>query len=239
MNEKAIQAVQTYAVSPLEQASNFLSTGGSMESLEKMMELQERFEERQAKKAFILAMAEFKKEPIKIKKDKQNKQYNSKYSSIDATISPCLQRMGECGLSHKWDFGPQTDQKFITGMCVVTHCEGHSDSVSMTSPIDTSGSKNPIQQIKSTRTYIKIETFTSVMGLTSSEDLDDDGNNSLPVKHIDEKQCSEITDIINSIDGFTMESFLSWAKLESVEMMPVFDFGKNMNALKVKAEAKK
>ena len=90
MNEKAIQAVQTYAVSPLEQASNFLSTGGSMESLEKMMELQERFEERQAKKAFILAMAEFKKEPIKIKKDKQNKQYNSKYSGSLETVDTIL-----------------------------------------------------------------------------------------------------------------------------------------------------
>jgi len=167
-------------LSPIEQMQIFVKSGGDLANLEKMLALQEKYDAIQAKKAFVMAMAKFKESPIVIMKDKDNKQYGSKYSSIGMTVNSCLPRMGACGLSHKWDFDPQTDVKFLTGRCIVTHCDGYSDSAEMTSPIDTSGSKNPIQQIKSTRTYIKIETFSSVMGLASSEDLDDDGNSASP-----------------------------------------------------------
>ena len=220
---------------PMAQTSMFLASGGKFEDIEKMMELQDRYDEKQAKKAFIRAMAKFKETPVVIIKDKDNKQYNSKYSSIGATVNACLPRMGECKLSHKWTFD-ESDQKFIQGTCVVTHEEGFSDSATMRCPLDVSGNKNPIQQIKSTRTYLKIETFASVMGLASSEDIDDDGT-AAGAKTIDEKQVSQVTDMVNSIDGFTMEAFLSWAKLEKLEYMPVYDFGKNMNALKARAKA--
>lgn len=234
INQKDIEIAQP---SPMELAQSFLTAGGDLATLKEMMALQREHDAYQAKKAFVRAMAKFKEEPIKIVKDKENKQYNSRYSSIGATVNACLPRMGKCGLSHKWEFA-QKDQKIMTGTCTVTHEDGHSDSVSMDSPLDTSGAKNPIQQIKSTRTYIKIETFASLMGLASSEtDFDDDGNSG-GVKLIDDKQAAQILDMINSIDNFTEESFLSWAKLESITMMPVYDFGKNMNALKAKANAK-
>jgi len=234
INDRDVQVIQA---SPMEMAQKFLVSGGDLENLEKMLALQEKFDAMNAKKAFVLAMANFKAEPITIVKDKENKQYNSKYSSIGATVNACLPRMGKFGLSHKWDF-EQTDPKFMTGTCVVTHADGHSDSVSMTTPIDVSGNKNPIQQIKSTRTYVKIETFASVMGLASSEDVDDDAT-AAGLKTIDKKQVSEITDMINSIDGFNEEAFLIWAGIESIASMPLMNFAKNLNALKVKAKAAK
>ena len=221
INDKDVQIVQH---SPMEMVQSFLKAGGDPGLIEKMMELQDRHDMKLAKKAFISAMAEFKKEPIKILKDKENKQYNSRYSSIDAIISPCIPRMGVCGLSHKWEFDPQIDQKFITGRCIVTHRDGYSDSVQMASPIDVSGAKNPIQQIKSTRTYIKIETFTSLMGLTSSEDVDDDGNSS-NLKLIDEKQVSELTDLINE-KVTDLKDFLKYVGVKSIEELHAVKFNK-------------
>jgi hypothetical protein len=228
-------------LSPIEMAQSFLKSGGDIANLEKMLALQEKYDAMQAKKAFIKAMAKFKETPIIIGKDKENKQYNSKYSSIGIIVNSCLPRMGLCGLSHKWEFDSQADHKFLTGKCIVTHCEGHSDSVSMTAPIDVSGAKNPIQQIKSTRTYIKIETFTSLMGLTSSEtDLDDDGNNSgKTVLLITEKQAIEIRDIIESIEGFSETDFLEWAKKESIESICACDYQKAKIALSARAKAAK
>jgi len=231
------KSAEIYTPGPMEMAQSFLSSGGDLTNLERMMELQEKYDALQAKKAFVLAMAEFKKEPIKIAKDKKNKQYGSKYSSIGATVNPCLSRMGECGLSHKWEF-VQDDPKTMTGTCTVIHKDGHSDSVSMVAPVDTSGNKNPIQQIKSTRTYIKIETFTSLMGLTSSEDLDDDGNSAgKPVQCITEKQCVEIREMIESIDGLTEEAFLKWAKKESIEAILENDLERVKIALKARSGA--
>lgn len=236
MSDKALQKTNTaiVAISPMEMAQSFLQNGGDIENLEKMLALQEKYDAMQAKKAFVKAMALFKTEPIRIKKDKQNKQYNSKYSSIGATVNACLPRMGECGLSHKWEF-VQTDPKVMIGTCVVTHEDGHSDSVSMTTPIDTSGNKNPIQQIKSTRTYIKIETFASLMGLASSEtDFDDDGN-SAGVKVITEKQVSIITDMINSTEADEAK-LLKWAGADSIETIPANFFNKILTALKAKVK---
>lgn len=228
---KAVLVIEQ--ASPMALAQSFIASGGDIETLREMMVLQKEHEAYQAKKSFIAAMAEFKKEPIKILKDKSNKQYGSKYSSIGATTTPCLPRMGECGLSHKWDFDTQTDVKFLTGRCIVTHRDGHSDSVSMTCPIDTSGQKNPIQQIKSTRTYIKIETFTSLMGLTSSEtDLDDDGT-AAGIKYITEKQVSQITDMINSTEA-NEPAFLKWLNVESIELIPMNLFTRAMTGLKAK-----
>ena len=196
--------------SPLSVMMNALNNGMSLDKVEKMMELQERYEKREAEKAYNSAMAEFKKIPVVINKDMVNEQYNSKYSSIGATVNPISPIMAECGLSHKWDFDSETDPKFITGKCVVTHKDGHSDSVSMTCPIDMSGKKNPIQQIKSTRTYIRIETFTSVMGLTSSEDVSDDGNGASPQqKVITNSQYADLTSKIEE-KGVDEKKFLSF-----------------------------
>ena len=123
----------------------------------------------------------------------------------------------------------------MTGTCVVTHEEGHSDSVSMDSPIDVSGNKNPIQAIKSTRTYIKIETFSSLMGLASAEtDLDDDGT-AAGVQYITEKQVSIIYDMINSTET-DETAFLKWIGAESVDAIQMPDFNKCLAALKAKVK---
>jgi len=238
VEEKAVRIVEpksVQAVGPMAMAQAFKEGGLDMTMLKEIIEMQREHDAYQAKKAFIKAMAKFKTEPIRIIKDKDNKQYGSKYSSIGATVNACLPRMGECGLSHKWEF-VQKDTKIMTGKCIVTHEDGFSDSVSMDSPLDISGNKNPIQQIKSTRTYIKIETFSSLMGLASAEDLDDDGAAAgKPVQVITKKQVSIITDMINSTET-DETAFLKWIGAETVESIPMPDFNKGLSALKAKVE---
>lgn len=233
VNQENIQT-QPIDNSPLAVMMNALNNGMSLEKVEKMMDLQERYEKREAEKEYNSAMAEFKKTPVEIKKDKTNAQYNSKYSSIGATVNPCLPGMGECGLSHKWEFEPQTDKGIITGRCIVTHKGGHSESVDMSCPVDQSGKKNAIQQIKSTRTYIKIETFTSIMGLTSSEDVDDDGNGAGPqVEYISETQVADLTAKIEEKE-VDQQKFLSFFKVDKLEDLLLQDFKRAIMMLEKK-----
>lgn len=229
-----VQENKLMVQSPMELANSFLTGGGSIDALEKMLALQEKYDSMQAKKAFTVAMAQFKSTPLLISKDKVNGQFKSKYTSIGNLVNSSLPRMGECGLSHKWDID-QTDKIKVT--CTVTHSAGHSESVSMCAPPDTSGgaSKNPIQQIKSTITYLKSATFESIMGLASTDaNVDDDGNQSA-IQYISEKQVSDITDMVNATE--TNEAkFLDWLKVESVETIPVNLFNKAMAALKAKVK---
>jgi hypothetical protein len=79
----------------------------------------------------------------------------------------------------RWDYPDSSDKNLIRVVCILTHCLGHSESVSAESPIDDSGKKNAVQQRKSTRTYLKIETFEAITGLVSEENnISDDGNSS-------------------------------------------------------------
>ena len=210
-----------------------ISKGMDLDKLEKMLELQVKWEERESKKAFIKAMASFKADPPAIYKDKINKQFGSKYSSIDALVNPAIPHLSKYGLSHSWDYGKEETNPKVT--CTITHELGHSESVTMSAPPDTSGggSKNPIQQIKSTQTYLKIATFEAVTGLVSQEgNLDDDGN-AAGAQYIDEKQLSSLTDMINSKEADEVK-FLKYMKIESLDKMSAKDFGKAMTALKAK-----
>lgn len=154
-----------------------VSRGAGIDELEKLMAMQERYEANQARKAFVQAMADFKKEAIVIAKDKDNKQYGSKYTSMGELVNTVTPLLAKHGLSAEWTLD-QADG--IRVGCTITHALGHSGETKwMKVPIDNSGQKNPIQQIKSSVTYARILTFEMACGLASKEGaLDDDGNGS-------------------------------------------------------------
>lgn len=163
-------------LSPLSVMQQAISQGISIEILERLQDMYYRSEAEAARRAFTEAMSAFKAESIRIVKDRVNKQYNSRYTSIENLVNTVTPFLSKHGLSARWDID-QSAQTAIKVACVITHTLGHSESVSMTVPPDNSGQKNPIQQIKSSITYAKICTFESACGLASSDaNVDDDGN---------------------------------------------------------------
>lgn len=154
--------------------SQALSQGADLEKLQGLLDLQERWEANEAKKAYVVSMSAFKANPPTIIKDKTNKQYGSTYSSLENFVSSVISALGANDLSHSWDIDQSSG---ITVSCKITHAAGHSETTSMSGPPDTSGKKNPIQQIKSTITYLKLATLEAITGLASEDGgLDDDGN---------------------------------------------------------------
>lgn len=181
----------------------------SPEQIDKLWAIQEKIDASIAKKAFVAAMANFKKERIIILKDKGNNQFQgSKYSSIDATVNTTVPYLGKHGFSHGWEYGKEGDNIVVT--CVLTHKDGHSKSVTADGEPDlgrksSNGhyAKNQLQAIKSTRTYLKIETFEAVTGLVSSENnCDDDGNaGGKPVPKITAEQLANLRALC---EGYSM-----------------------------------
>lgn len=148
--------------------------GADLDKLEKLMALQERWEATEARKAFTAAVAAFKANPPRVLKDRENKQYGSRYSSLGNMVTTVSEAMGPHGLSANWEIN-QGQQIEVT--CVLTHVRGHSERVTLKGAPDRSGAKNDLQQIKSTLTYLKLATFEAVTGIASEEgNLDDDGN---------------------------------------------------------------
>lgn len=232
MTETAL-AVQT----PAAMIALAVQQGTDLTQLERLLDLQIRYEANEAKKAYTQAMADFKADPPDIYKDKLNKQYNSKYSSIDALVNPTIPQLSKYGLSHRWDY-PQGQDGKVTVSCILTHSMGHSEIVTMTGPVDVSGSKNPIQQIKSTMTYLKIATFEAVTGLVSREaNQDDDGNGSQEIAYISTDQVTEINDLIKETST-NVNKFLEVFKADSVEHILAINYKSALAALNKKKEKK-
>lgn len=171
--DRELPAVVPGNVTPMQLLNMAVAQGADLAKLEKLMDLQERWEKNEARKAYDVAMAEFKANPPVVYKDKQNAQYGSMYTTIGNLVNTINAELSKHGLSARWNID-QTNG--IKVSCVLTHRAGHSETVSMTGPTDTSGAKNPLQQIKSTVTYLKIATFEAITGTASTDgNADDDG----------------------------------------------------------------
>lgn len=198
--------------SPMTMMIQARNAGFSVEEIKEMMDLQDRNDQRLAKQAFDKAMAEFKRNPPQVIKDRTNNQYNSTYSSIGNTVSTVNKCMGPFGLTARWEFPASNDANVITCTCILSHELGHEVSVTLDGPVDTEGKKNKMQGRKSARTYLKLETYEAVTGIASVEgNVDDDGNSTAPppVPSISEKQANKIYSLLeeNELDR---EIFLGW-----------------------------
>jgi hypothetical protein len=213
-----------------------ISQGAPLEQLEKFLQLKREYEAHEAQKEFYQAVADFKGEQVLVTKDKTNTQFRSKYTSLGNLLNTVNPVLGKHGLSVSFDL-KQTD-KMITIACILRHRLGHTERVEMSAPPDTSGgnSKNPIQQIKSTMTYLRAATFEAVTGLASTDEanLDDDGNAS-GAQYISKDQAKAIHEMIIQT-GANESMFLSYMKSGSVELIKLQDFNKAITALKAKAK---
>src|SRR5690606_1327296 len=77
---------QTTAVTPMDLLDRAMHRGMDAEALGKLLELQQRWEADQARKAFVKAMEAFKAEPLKIDK-KKAVEHNGKYMYSHATLA--------------------------------------------------------------------------------------------------------------------------------------------------------
>lgn len=151
-----------------------VAQGQSPDSLKLLMDLRDREESTQAKKAFVLAMAKFKENAPTITKDHDVAYGNTKYShaTLVNVVSRITESLSQFGLSHNWTTS-QADNK-VTVTCTITHHLGHSESTSLSAAPDTSGSKNPIQALGSAVTYLQRYTILAITGLAAGG-TDDDG----------------------------------------------------------------
>jgi hypothetical protein len=145
-----------------------------IERANQALEFYQKVEAERARKAFLEAKAAFKANAPDIFKDKTNTQYKSTYASIGNVVNTANDVLARYGLDASWDYDQSSAVKVT---CILRHVLGHSERVSLTAPPDNSGSKNPLQQIKSTITYLRLATFEAVTGIATKEGAaDDDGN---------------------------------------------------------------
>jgi len=234
-DKKEVAVVTPIQTTPQTLLNIAIEKGADLEKLEKLMDLQIKWESNQARKAYHVAMAAFKANLPTVVKDKTNSQYKSKYASEDALINTINPELSKHGLSATFDFAQTGDEIKVT--CNITHADGHRESVSLSGKADGSGSKNPLQQIKSTTTYLRKATFEAITGIASSDnEADDDGNGAS--RYLTEAEVVTIISIVTD-KQVDLKKFLAYMKAESIETILESDYQKAIQALKVAKGDKK
>lgn len=168
---------QNVPQTPMAMLSVAVAKGMSPETIKGFMDLAERWEANEARRAYNEAFAAFKAEAIVITKNRNvdagpltGKRYAELISWVE-NVTPALSRNG---LSASWKL-TKDDPAWIEVTCTLKHVKGHSESVSMGGPPDTGGAKSPIQARASTVTYLERYTLKAITGLAEGGDDNDGG----------------------------------------------------------------
>jgi hypothetical protein len=198
------------AVTPMDMLQRAVESGAGLEMVEKLMSLQERWETGQARKAFdkAIAAAKAKITPIQRNAKGHNDKRYADFAAIAKVVDPIL---SEHGLSYRFRTA-QSDRISVT--CILSHQDGHSEETTLSGPADASGSKNAIQAIGSTLTYLQRYSLVQMLGLAASNDDDGKAGAGLPL--ITQEQADSIRELLEA-NGKSREKFLKWQKIERIE----------------------
>jgi len=169
-------AAPQQAPTPMMLLQMAMSQNADLDKLAKLMDLQDRWEASEARKAFNAAFAGFKAEAVQIVKNisvtdgpLKGKKYADLYAVVDA-VTPALSKHG---LHHSWKL-TKDEKDWLEVTCYIKHNLGHCETASMGGPPDSGGSKSAIQARASSKSYLERYTLLGITGLASS-DGDKDG----------------------------------------------------------------
>ena len=231
MTTEIIPAAQTLpaAVTPMDMIDKALASGASPEALEKLLALQERWEANQARKAFIVAMAQARSKfgPILKRHDGYSSRY--KYETLPDVMAAVDGPLGENGFSYDWKTEDLADGR-IRVTCVVTHEAGHSRSNSLAGhPNDTADAKanmNGLQRMGGAVTYLQRYTLKAALGIAAEKDSDGAAAGSPELAMtITAEQFQELRDMLDQTKD-DESKMLAFVNARSMEEMTLAQYAK-------------
>ena len=170
-----------------------------LDKLEKMLDMQDRILNRNARQAFTADLAGMQAELPLVGKagEGHNRAKYAKLEDINEAIRPTLQKYG-----FAVTFRMKQSDKSVTITAILSHRLGHSEETDLTLPLDTSGSKNAVQAVGSTVSYAKRYALCALLNISTGDD--NDGGLPPPKQHpqaAQQRQKKPISDerLVNAI----------------------------------------
>lgn len=214
-------------VNPMQMLASAVERGMAPEVIEKLMNLAERWDATNSRKAFDQAVAAAKAEiPVIVRNAKgHNSKAYADFAAIAKVVDPIL---GKHGITYRFRT-VQTD-KTITVTCVLFG-HGHAEENTLCGPADQTGNKNAIQAIGSTLTYLQRYSLVQALGLAAAND--DDGKAAGDGETVSQEQADAIRELLEEVGG-NRAVFLKYFKCESVEQIPAKEYERVISSLKAK-----
>ena len=221
-----------------------LEGGHPVEVLERVLAMEERISDRNARVAFVEALTAFRDQCPQIEKTRENTQFtvtrggvkrNSTYAPLEDIDKVARPVAAKHGLVWTWD--TRVDETLMHVTCKVLHVMGHSESSTVSMPYESKAGSSPQQKYGSTQTYGMRYSLIAAMGITTADE-DTDGNAAQP-ETISDGQAKFVKGLLKS-SGADVKKFLAWLGIGSVEEMTQNDFPRAVKNLELKeAQANK
>lgn len=184
-------------VTPIQILQSAVERGVDASQLEKLMDLQERWERNQASKQFSEAMHACQEVMPKVVRDAVNNQTKSRYATLEKVQEVCRPIYSAHGFSLSYGEDDCPVPGYKRTVCDVRHSGGHCVRYHLDLPIDGIGAKgnaigamNPVQACISTTSYGQRRLTSMIFNLTLAGE-DDDGQS---FATISEKEVATIED---------------------------------------------
>lgn len=175
-------------VAPLEESTVLLQviaraasdTTIDIDRMERLIEIQQRLAAKKSERDFTEALARFQANAPVITKDKRvfftskngGATTDYKHATLGNVSAAILAVLGREGISVSWIPEQRDARIYVT--CVLKHIGGHETRTQLNGGPDTTGNKNPVQQVTSTMTMLERYTLLAATGM-ATHDQDDDG----------------------------------------------------------------
>lgn len=178
-----------------------LDKGIDTDKLEKLVELYERMQDREAAKEFAASLADFQAECPSIEKTstanivtRGGTNYSYAYAELDAIATVVRPFLHTRGLSYAWDC--KVADRILTCTCTLRHVNGHSVSADFPCSIETSAAMSEPQKAAAALTFARRQSLVQVLGLTMTDPDNDGAGRPGPVGPITEERCRELNDLL-------------------------------------------
>ena len=164
-----INELPVATVTPMMMLQTAVAKGTDIAQLQQLMDLQERWEKTEAKKAYNRAFSAFKAEAVEIIRRvdiTDGPLKGKKYADLPAAVDAATPALSKHGLSASWKI-TKNEKDWIEVECTITHISGHSESTAFGGPPDSGGAKNAMQARASTLNYCERYSFLAVTGLAA------------------------------------------------------------------------
>ena len=233
---KEVKVVDTGRSVPSELIALAVEKGSDLEKLEKVLALHERWEERQAKKAFISEMVGVQKEISPVVKRLKNEQTHSVYAALDDIIKQTKETYTAHGFSISFYEGETSKAEHIRICADVSHSLGHRETYHYDIPLDGKGIKGNVNMTAihgkgSSTSYARRYLMCMIWNIPTGDD--NDGQTS--ETYITDQQVHVIADMVIATKA-NMGKFLQYVGAESLEKIPASQYKKAITALEAKAK---
>lgn len=211
-----------------------------IETIERIVAMVERKQERLAREAYFEALTRFRAACPPVKKTSTAKittrtgsGYTYNYAELDEIAETVRPHLEANGFAYTWDCDLSADSAILTTICTLRHVGGHAESARFPVPTSSSSAMSDQQRYAAAFTFGRRQSLFGVLGLSTTEATPDTAQD---MEKITADQAANLRALCDEIKP-DMVKLLAFAGVTALEDIPSGRYGEIVALLEKRRKA--